>query len=134
MAFWPTSRQRPKTVVWFEALSILVLVGDIVASVEARYPTWLIILFVLLTLWLVLSISRLRSNVARWALTVFLAAFILAFFYDLVAYGNGVFNLAEVPVIDWLVGLGTMLQLWLLWSADTGRWIVSRRPPEEAAV
>ncbi|HEV2079237.1 MAG TPA: hypothetical protein VGR19_04995 [Allosphingosinicella sp.] len=136
MAFWSTPDQRPQKVVWFEVISILLLIADAFDSVGGRAPTWFVMLFVLLMLWLILSISRRRSNVARWIFTVFLAAFILLLIYDLATHRmeSGVFNLAEIRVVDWLLGLGTMLQLWLLSSADTRRWIASKRRAEGAEI
>jgi hypothetical protein len=111
---------RPRTIVWFETLCILEFVADLIFGSGL---TWDALVWVPI-LWVVLSISRDASNIARWIFTG-----LYAFIFSVVAYGlvTGMVGLADATSIAWVSTIASLLQLWLLWSPETSHWIASKR-------
>jgi hypothetical protein len=92
---------------------------------------WDALIFVPLTLWVILSVSRGRSSVARWIFTAFYAlGFILA------AYGFAakMARVEDITAAAWGLTIASVAQLWLLWSSDTSRWLASSKRGAEVAL
>lgn len=94
-------------------------------AIGGRTPIWFIILVGLLMLWIILSISRRRSNLARWAFTGLLMIYIFWFAYQSISYRaeTRAIDFAFLPIVEWLLGFAAVIQLWLLWSGETKRWL-----------
>lgn len=110
---------RPQTVTWFEWLSTLVVIAELISFGSG----WLDLAWALLILWIIISISRRRSSIARW---IFTAIYVLGYFkgaYDLAADN---FGLADIASEEWALAVATIVQLWLVWSPGTSRWLASR--------
>ncbi len=112
--------ERPQTVVWFELLSFPVLAGDAIFDPGL---TWIDLIWVALMLWIIGSITRGRSGTARWIFTVFAA---LGFFFFGLALLTGMTGLSDISPAALLLTFAAVVQLWLLWSPATSRWIASR--------
>ena len=121
MVFSLKPADRPQTVAWFETLSILVLVADLIFGSGLA---WDALRWVPLMLWIIFSISRRQGSIARWIFTGFYAFGFIAGAYGLT---TGMIELADVTPAAWALTFASILQLWLLWSPDTSRWIASRR-------
>lgn len=140
MSFWSPSDPRPPTVVWLEGLSILLLIAEVITSVEGESRDWLWIVVAPLLLWIILSITRGRSKVARWIYTALTGYSLLALLYWLIAdlRDAGASNLGDFPFREWAVTFPWLVfwlvELWLLWSPATSRWIAGQSAESSAAV
>lgn len=119
---------RPPTVTGFEWLSISLLIYDCTYDRVVREVPWFaIITYALLMLWIIVAISRGKSRVARWLLTVLEAIAYAAFFFQL-ATGEAKVREAMLGAGDteWAAFAISLVTLWLLWSRPMSRWIASR--------
>ena len=85
--------------------------------------TWGDLVWVPLMLWVVLSITRRKSIVARWIFTV-----LYGFGFAIMAYAFFAASLAELSKMEWRIWVLTaaaVAQLALLWSRGTSQWIAS---------
>ena len=114
---------RPRAVSWFEWLSISIIVYECAVS-EAP---WLAVLAnALLTLWIIVAVSRQRSRVARWFLTVLNAIFYAVFLFRLTTDELGLEMATVGGPSDWAVTVLDLATFWLLWSRPMSEWIASR--------
>jgi uncharacterized membrane protein len=112
---------RPRTVFAFETVSILTIAADLVL---ASGFSWVDLVWTPLMLWLILSITRRRSRNGRWLFSALyaLGLVLLAFFIN-----QGVIQLGSFTWAAWLLMVAGLLQLVLLWSAPTSRWLEPRK-------
>ncbi len=85
--------------------------------------TWVDVIWVALMLWIIGSITRGRSGTARWIFTVFAA---LGLFFFALALLKGMTGLSDISPAALPLTFAVVVQLWLLWSPATSRWIASR--------
>ena len=110
----------------FETIAIVLLGAELVISEGLSLSD---LLWVPLSLWIILSITRKRSQLAR---TIFTALFGLGYILLLAALlaASGE-ELAEVKTNDWLLVLAFSLlaafKFWLLWCSSTSRWLATRQ-------
>lgn len=83
-------------------------------------------------LWVVLSITRRRSRVARWIFTTLYGPGFVIFAYLL---ATGWAKLSEVEWTTWLLLVVAIAELALLWARTTSEWVSPRRfqPPQPKA-
>jgi hypothetical protein len=118
---------RPRTIAWFEWLSILSLAAE-VAYIDEHWA--LVLPAGLLFLWIIFSISRGRSRVARliWTgltLLSFASGIIWPNAYSPVDRTAGGIELT----LGWGSLLAEIVSLGLLWSVPTSKWLRSRSAP-----
>lgn len=113
---------RPQTVTWFEWLGIFVIIAEVI---DTGFH-WFALIWAPLMLWIIISISRRRSSGAR---LIFTSLYALGFIWDIYRLVMHQSELANGPV-DWGLAAATMLQLLLVWSPATSRWLASRQQGE----
>ena len=114
---------RPPTVAWFEWLSIFIVAYNCLVS---DVPWLAVLAFALLMLWIIVAISRQRSNAARWLLTVINAIFYATLPFRLLP-GDLQLSFATLgETIEWAALFLYLMTLWLLWSRPMSEWIASR--------
>ena len=123
--------ERPHSVAAFETLSVAYLAFELVFVPGF---TWHDLVWVPLALWIVLSVTRRKSRVARWIFTALCGSGFAIMVYIFVA---GLAELSQVDWAGWVLSAAAIAQLALLWSQGTSRWIASRSlttaRPEAAA-
>lgn len=111
---------RPPVVTVFEALSVALLVADLLLSPGFELAD---LLWVGLVLWLVLLVSRRRSRIARWIFTALTAAGVALLVYFA---SSRTVNFGTVGWSGWALTAAALVQMALLWSPPMSRWIASR--------
>jgi hypothetical protein len=119
---------RPRTVLAFEIVAIaevcitFALEPDF--SLAGLGPT-------LLSLFLIVCITRLRSRAARWIYSIFTVLALIAVPYWV---ANGM--IAEMTTATWIFLVLAPVQLGLLWAPATSRWMAPapQTGEEQAAV
>ena len=113
--------KRPRSVAAFETLSIICLVLELVFGPGF---TWDDLIWAPLMLWIVLSVTRRKSSVARWIFTL-LYGLGVALLASIIAVG--MVGPSDLKWTGWGLTLVGVVQLAMLWSQGTSRWIASRR-------
>ena len=121
MSFSLKPADRPQTVTWFEWLSILVVIAGLNFGEWLR---WDALIWVPLSLWIILSISRRGSSIARW---IFTALYAIGFLVGAYGLATNIIALADFTPASWVLNAASVAQLWLVWSADTSRWLASTK-------
>lgn len=106
---------RPQIVTWFESLSIFVVVAEVIFG-----SGWDSLIFLPLVLW----ISRGRSSIARW---IFTALYALGCILGAYGVATKIIGLGAIKPAAWVLTVAAIVQLWLLWSADTSRWLSAKK-------
>lgn len=124
----PSEGKRPWTVTVFESWAIVLLAADLVLTEGFSFEE---LIWIPLYLWMILSISRKKSALARTIFTALCAAGWIVMIGILSGQFGQVppFNLIEilVAVAD---SAATAFLLWLLWSAPTSAWLATRHHNE----
>ena len=106
---------RPLSVTVFEALALTTLVVDLALFSQMD---WLYFAVSGLLLLLVLSISRLRSRLARWVYTA-----INLLLVPVLIYAAAQFRLPDWTLANWIFVLAGFVQIILLWLPSTSEWL-----------
>lgn len=111
---------RPVVVAWLEWIGLGVLAA---AFLVDRADAFSAVIHIV-QLWILISVTRGRSRVAQWVLTVSLG---LGFALGAWGLAAGAIEFADVTIIAWAFSVADIVLLWLLWSRGMSRWIASRR-------
>lgn len=122
-----TQAERPKIVEYFELGSVALLAIELLVGSGLA---WDDVIWVPLMLWLILSITRRKSSLARWILS---AVFGLGASLLILLFVRGVVPLAVLTWPAWLLLLASIAQFAILWSPVMSRWLASNSPVARAA-
>jgi hypothetical protein len=112
-------QDRPQVVQWFEILSVFVVAFD----VAFVHLSWLDLLWDPLILWAVLSVTRRKSNLARWLFSAFYGA---GFLIIITLFAIGQMRLWDFEWTGWVLSVANVVQIALLWSPATSKWVASK--------
>jgi hypothetical protein len=117
---------RPRVVGRFETLSILMLAADLMF---ASGVDWSDLFWMPMMLWIILSITRRGSRLARWIFTAMyaLGACLIAYFVI-----SGLLPLRSMSLAGWVMTIGGMAELGLLWSPAMSQWITFKSSERSA--
>ena len=120
----PSQDKRPWTVRAFESLALILLAADLILSEGFSIGD---LVWIPLYLWMILSITRKKSALAR---TIFTLLFVVGWVLAVIIFSS---HSGKVPAFSFLEGLvavalgaATAFHLWLLWSAPTSGWLATR--------
>lgn len=121
---------RPSSVAFFETVSIGALALEIVSGTGvAAGSAFMDLLWLVFMLALILAVSRRRSLIARLGFT---ALYGIGFVGLIFIFSAGHLAHANVTPMAWLLMATSVVQLALLWSGTTTRWL-QRFSPDQAA-
>jgi hypothetical protein len=117
--------KRPITVASFEALAIAGVCFTFMLELDL---SWLGLAETALLLLLIVGITRLRSNAARWIYSGITVIAALALAYGI---AEGAIRWPDFDLAKWLFVATAPIELALLWSASTSKWLKLHRDQEE---
>ena len=117
---------RPQTVATFEVLSVIVLALELIL---VSGFTWDDAISLPIMLWMIFSVTRQRSGLARW---LFSAIYAFGFFVSAYLFADGTLEVQSVRWTIWLFLMLGIIQLSLLWAPATSQWIASRAKRADA--
>jgi hypothetical protein len=74
-------------------------------------------------LWIILSVTRRKSPVARW---IFSAVYAIGFVLTAYLAMAGMFQLSDIEWIGWTLFALAIVQLALIWPTATSKWLAKR--------
>jgi len=120
----PSDDERPWTVKAFETIALILVIADLVVSKGFSFDD---LIWIPLYLWMILSITRKKSALAR---SIFTALCLPGLLVALVILLRDSGNLPTIGVVDGMIavalGLAAAFHLWLIWSTPTSRWLATR--------
>jgi hypothetical protein len=116
----PPRPRRPLSLLGFELATLTLLA---VSLAQFRGP-WSELRWLPVVPLLALGVSRLRSRIARWLLTVLYA---LGFGFVLLLFGGNPLGFLGLPPVTRLIVLLALAQIVLLWAPATTEWLWARR-------
>lgn len=112
--------ERPQSVAVFEVLSVAALAFELIL---VSGFTWDDAISIPIMLWIILSVTRRKSSLARWLFSAFYAFGFIVMAY---LFTTGTLEMQSVRWTVWLLTMLALIQLVLLWAPSTSRWIALR--------
>jgi hypothetical protein len=110
---------RPLSVTIFEAMGITTLIVDMALYSDRDWLNFAVSGLILL---LILSISRLRSRLARWVYTALNLIMV-----PVLIYAAAQFRLPDWTLSNWIFALAGFVEIILLWLPSTSKWLGEMR-------
>ncbi len=124
----PSKDTQPWTVKAFESLALILLAADLILSEGFSIDD---LVWIPLYLWMILSITRKKSALAR---TIFTTLFVVGWIVAIIIFSDHLGRVAAFSIVEKMVavalGAATAFHLWLLWSAPTSGWLATRHQAE----